>query len=119
MIKSIALGALIASVIALNSTALALTQAQKGKISFAAVCTAFADEGNKMLKAKGVTGSFDVISAAAADDMKGVRTLPGAMDAYNGFYEAAIKELAGSSEVVKPVMFTQTIGGCVKIYKIQ
>jgi hypothetical protein len=119
MISKLKVGALVLISVGFSSPALAMTQEQKGKMNFAGMCTAFADEGNKILKAKGKTSSFDVISVAAANDIKMVRTLPGAMDAYNGFYKAAVQGLAGTSDGVKTAMITQFLSECAKKYGVQ
>ena len=97
----------------------ALTQNEKGKMYFAGMCTAVADEGNKMLRAKGKTSNFIIIWNAAENDVRYVRNKPGAVTAYNGMYDATLAGMKDYTIETKTSVIMMMLAECAKMYKVQ
>jgi len=97
----------------------ALTQNEKGKMNFAGMCTAVADEGNKMLRAKGKTSNFNNILIAAENDVRYVRNKPGAVTAYNGMYDATLAGMKDYTIETKTSVIMMMLAECAKMYKVQ
>jgi exopolysaccharide biosynthesis protein len=99
--------AIIAILLGSTTVAFGLTQSEKGKLNFAGMCTGVADEGNKILLSDGKDSSFNSIKIAAAEDIQGLRSLPGATEAFDDFYQVAIEGMKDYEPDVKSVAVIQ------------
>lgn len=111
--------AIIAILLGSTTVAFGLTQSEKGKLNFAGMCTGVADEGNKILLSDGKDSSFDSIKVAASEDIQSLRSLPGATEAFDEFYQVAIEGMKNYEPDVKRVAVIQFLDECAKHYNFQ
>ena len=104
---------------AFTTQSMALTQANKGAMNYAGMCTALADEGNKILREKGKTTNFNSIINAANSSIKYIQNQPGAMDAYRGFYNATLTGMKDYTPEAKVIMISGMLVECAKEYGIE
>lgn len=110
---------IIAILLGSTTVAFGLTQSEKGRLSIAGMCTAVADEENKILRSDGNSGSFEPLKSAASKDIQSLRSLPGAIKTYDDFYQATIDGMKDYTPEAKRVVIVQLIAECVKEYQVQ
>lgn len=83
------------------------------------MCTAVADEGNKILRSDGKSSSLEPLKDSASKDIQSLRSLPGAIKRYDDFYQATIDGMKDYTPEVKRVAIIQMVAECAKEYQVQ